>query len=63
MYNYFIGLSNLNFLQGVLHDDLADKLKECITGKGKLTADDFDEVLPTLTSRLGKCHVTFIKSI
>ena len=47
-------IESLNFLQGVLHDDIADKLKEVITGKGRLTADDLDSFLPNLTDRLGK---------
>ena len=51
--SYFPDVESLNFLQGVLHDDLADKLKEVITGKGKLTANDFDDILPKLTSKLG----------
>ena len=53
MTSYFPDVESLNFLQGVLHDDLADKLKEVITGKGKLTANDFDDILPKLTSKLG----------
>ena len=52
--SYFADVKELNFLEGVLHDDLARKLKESITGQGKLTADDFDDLLPNLTARLGK---------
>ena len=52
--SYFADVKDLNFLEGVLHDDLAHKLKESITGRGKLTADDFDALLPKLTARLGK---------
>ena len=51
---YFPDLKRLNFLQGVLHDDLAETLKEVITGKGRLTASDFDDILPKLTAKLGK---------
>lgn len=60
MINFITALtSNLdaeavNYLQGVLHDDLAEKFKEIMTGKGKLTANDFEDILPQLTAKLSK---------
>ena len=41
----------------MLHDDLAEKFKEIMTGKGKLTASDFDDILPQLTAKLGKIQI------
>ena len=56
----FADVEALNFLQGVLHDDLADKLKEVMTGKGKLTANDFEDILPQLTAKLGKLQCSAV---
>lgn len=55
--SYFADVKDLNYLEGVLHDNLAHTLKEAITGHGKLTANDFDNLLPKLTARLGKLLV------
>ena len=46
-------MKKLNFLHGVLHDDLADRLKEILTGEQRaLSAKDFDDMLPRLTAGL-----------
>ena len=57
----FADAGALNYLQGVLHDDLAEKFKEIMTGKGKLTANDFDDILPQLTAKLGKIQISYSK--
>ena len=56
---YLIDLKELNFLHGVIHDDLAKILSDVTEGDGALTAEDFDDILPRLTAGLGEYLMNF----
>ena len=57
MYIYLVDLKELNFLHGVIHDDLAKILSDVTEQDGALSAEDFEDILPRLTVGLGECLI------